>query len=325
MASMADLQPQHFLWHLDQNVATIRLDRPERKNPLTFESYAELRDTFRAMPYADDVDVVVIASNGGNFCSGGDVHEIIGPLVGMDMKSLLAFTRMTGDLVKAMINCGKPIIAAVDGVCVGAGAIIAMASDLRIATPESSTAFLFTRVGLAGCDMGACAMLPRIIGQGRAAELLYVGRSMSGAEGERWGFFNSLHAADELDGHAAELAASPRRRADVRPRHHQDAAQPGMEHEPRAGDRGRGPSSGDLHADRRFRTRLPRLRRSRAAGLRGQLTARSTPTGKESDHVERVPTPTAPSRVVEAGPGLLERRRGGGSDAVRRRDDRLER
>jgi enoyl-CoA hydratase/carnithine racemase len=206
MASMADLQPQHFLWHLDQNVATIRLDRPERKNPLTFESYAELRDTFRAMPYADDVDVVVIASNGGNFCSGGDVHEIIGPLVGMDMRSLLAFTRMTGDLVKAMINCGKPIIAAVDGVCVGAGAIIAMASDLRVATPESSTAFLFTRVGLAGCDMGACAMLPRIIGQGRAAELLYVGRSMSGTEGERWGFFNSLHAADALDGDAATLA-----------------------------------------------------------------------------------------------------------------------
>jgi enoyl-CoA hydratase/carnithine racemase len=204
--SMAALAPAHFLWEWDDRVATIRLDRPERKNPLTFESYAELRDTFRALPYADDVDVVVFASNGGNFCSGGDVHEIIGPLVAMDMKQLLAFTRMTGDLVKAMIGCGKPIIAAVDGVCVGAGAIVAMASDLRIATPEASTAFLFTRVGLAGCDMGACAMLPRIIGQGRAAELLYTGRSMSGAEGERWGFYNALHPADDLDAQALALA-----------------------------------------------------------------------------------------------------------------------
>ena len=156
---------------------------------------------------------MVFASNGGNFCSGGDVHEIIGPLVGMEMKELLQFTRMTGDLVKAMIGCGKPIIAAVDGVCVGAGAIIAMASDLRLATPEASTAFLFTRVGLAGCDMGACAILPRIIGQGRAAELLYTGRSMTAAEGERWGFFNSLHAADELDAQALLLAHAPGRRA----------------------------------------------------------------------------------------------------------------
>jgi enoyl-CoA hydratase/carnithine racemase len=205
MTVMADLKPQHFLWQVDDGIATVRLNRPERKNPLTFDSYAELRDTFRALPYADDVDVVVIGSNGGNFCSGGDVHEIIGPLVGMDMKQLLAFTRMTGDLVKAMIGCTKPIIAAVDGVCVGAGAIIAMASDLRVATPEATTAFLFTRVGLAGCDMGACAMLPRIIGQGRAAELLYTGRTMSAAEGERWGFFNALHPADELDERAAAL------------------------------------------------------------------------------------------------------------------------
>ena len=204
--SMAALAPTHFLWEWDDRIATIRLDRPERKNPLTFESYAELRDTFRSLAYTDDVDVVVFASNGGNFCSGGDVHEIIGPLVAMDMKQLLAFTRMTGDLVKAMIGCGKPIIAAVDGVCVGAGAIVAMASDLRIATPEASTAFLFTRVGLAGCDMGACAMLPRIIGQGRAAELLYTGRSMSGAEGERWGFFNALHPAADLDDQATALA-----------------------------------------------------------------------------------------------------------------------
>ena len=206
MTTMADLQPQHFLFQVDNGIATVRLNRPERKNPLTFKSYAELRDMFRGLVDADDVSVVVIAPNGGNFCSGGDVHEIIGPLVGMDMKELLRFTRMTGDLVKAMIGCGRPIISAVDGVCVGAGAIIAMASDMRIATPEASTAFLFTRVGLAGCDMGACAMLPRIIGQGRAAELLYTGRPMSAPEGERWGFFNALHPADELEERAQALA-----------------------------------------------------------------------------------------------------------------------
>ncbi len=183
---------------MDNDVAVIQLARPERKNPLTFESYAELRDTFRALTYADDVNAVVFLPNGGNFCSGGDVHDIIGPLVAMDMKALLAFTRMTGDLVKAMLGCGKPIIAAVDGVAVGAGAIIAMASDLRLATPEAKTAFLFTRVGLAGCDMGACAMLPRLIGQGRAAELLYTGRTMTAQEGERWGFYNRLVAADAL-------------------------------------------------------------------------------------------------------------------------------
>jgi enoyl-CoA hydratase/carnithine racemase len=206
MGAMAGLQPQHFLWDVVDRIAVLRLNRPERKNPLTFESYAELRDTFRALPYAMDVDVVVIAPNGGNFCSGGDVHDIIGPLVGMQMKELLAFTRMTGDLVKAMIGCGKPIIAAVDGVCVGAGAIIAMASDLRLATPGAKCAFLFTRVGLAGCDMGACAMLPRIIGQGRAAELLYTGRVMRADEGERWGFWNALHPAEELEGAAMALA-----------------------------------------------------------------------------------------------------------------------
>lgn len=207
MTNMANLKPQHFLWAVQNRIATIRLNRPDRKNPLTFESYAELRDTFRALPYADDVDVVVFASNGGNFCSGGDVHDIIGPLVGLDMKGLLAFTRMTGDLIKAMIACQKPIIAAVDGACVGAGAIIAMASDLRIATPEAKTAFLFTRVGLAGCDMGACAILPRIIGQGRAAELLYTGRVMTAAEGEAWGFWNALHDAGALDSAAQDLAA----------------------------------------------------------------------------------------------------------------------
>jgi enoyl-CoA hydratase/carnithine racemase len=206
MTELAGLAPRHFLWQVADGVATIRLNRPDRKNPLTFDSYAELRDTFRAMPEAGDVDVVVLGSNAGNFCSGGDVHEIIGPLVGLDMKGLLAFTRMTGDLVRAMLTCGKPVIAAVDGVCAGAGAILAMASDLRLATPEARCAFLFTRVGLAGCDMGACAMLPRIIGQGRAAELLYTGRVMSAAEGERWGFWNALHPAAEIDAAAMTLA-----------------------------------------------------------------------------------------------------------------------
>ncbi|MDE3027025.1 MAG: enoyl-CoA hydratase family protein [Paracoccaceae bacterium] len=207
MTTMAGLTPQHFLWEVQDRVAVVRLNRPERKNPLTFESYAELRDIFRALPYAEDVDVVVFASNGGNFCSGGDVHEIIGPLVGRDMKGLLAFTRMTGDLVKAMIGCGKPIIAAIDGICVGAGAIVAMASDLRLAAPTAKTAFLFTRVGLAGCDMGACAMLPRIIGQGRAAELLYTGRVMTAPEGLAWGFFNALHPAEQVEAEALSLAA----------------------------------------------------------------------------------------------------------------------
>jgi enoyl-CoA hydratase/carnithine racemase len=191
---------------MDGAVAMVQLIRPDRKNPLTFDSYAELRDTFRALRDAEDVHAVAFLPNGGNFCSGGDVHDIIGPLVRMSMKELLAFTRMTGDLVKAMLHCGKPIIAAIDGVAVGAGAIIAMASDLRIATPAAQTAFLFNRVGLAGCDMGACAILPRIIGQGRAAELLYTGRAMTAQEGERWGFFNKLVAADALENEALSLA-----------------------------------------------------------------------------------------------------------------------
>jgi enoyl-CoA hydratase/carnithine racemase len=207
MTALAGLAPRHFLWEVTDRIATIRLNRPERKNPLTFESYAELRDTFRALAHARDVDVVVFASNGGNFCSGGDVHEIIGPLIGLPMKELLAFTRMTGDLVKAMLHCGKPVIAAVDGICVGAGAIIAMAADLRLATPQAKCAFLFTRVGLAGCDMGACAILPRIIGQGRAAELLYTGRTMSAEEGHAWGFWNALHAPEALEDEAMALAA----------------------------------------------------------------------------------------------------------------------
>ncbi len=206
MTQLKGLTPRHFDWQVADGIATIRLTRPERKNPLTFDSYAELRDTFRALPYATDVDVVVLASNGGNFCSGGDVHEIIGPLVAMEMPELLAFTRMTGDLVKAIIGCGKPVIAAVDGICAGAGAILAMAADLRLATPQAKCAFLFTRVGLAGADMGACAILPRIIGQGRAAELLYTGRAMGADEGHAWGFWNALHAADALEGAAMDMA-----------------------------------------------------------------------------------------------------------------------
>jgi enoyl-CoA hydratase/carnithine racemase len=205
--------PRHFGWALADGVATVTLDRPERKNPLTFESYAELRDTFRALVYAPEVKAVVVTGAGGNFSSGGDVHEIIGPLTGMTMPELLAFTRMTGDLVKAMRACPQPIVAAIDGVCVGAGAIVAMASDLRLATPAAKTAFLFTRVGLAGCDMGACAILPRIIGQGRAAELLYTGRVMTAEEGERWGFHNRIVPApalrDEAAALARELAAGP--------------------------------------------------------------------------------------------------------------------
>jgi enoyl-CoA hydratase/carnithine racemase len=192
MSGFEDFAPRHFGWSLAGGVATITLSRPERKNPLTFDSYAELRDAFRALCYADAVKAVVITGAGGNFSSGGDVHEIIGPLTRMDMRGLLNFTRMTGDLVKAIRNCPQPVIAAIDGICAGAGAILAMASDIRFATPAAKCGFLFTRVGLAGCDMGACAMLPRIIGQGRAAELLFTGRMMSADEGERWGFYNRL-------------------------------------------------------------------------------------------------------------------------------------
>jgi len=200
--------PTHFGWSFEAGVATVMLNRPERKNPLTFESYAELRDMFRDLVYLPEVKAVVVTGAGGNFSSGGDVHEIIGPLTEMAMPELLAFTRMTGDLVKAMRNCPQPIVAALDGICVGAGAIMAMASDMRLATPVTKTAFLFTRVGLAGCDMGACAILPRIIGQGRASELLYTGRMMSAEEGERWGFHNRLVASDEVLAAAQDLARS---------------------------------------------------------------------------------------------------------------------
>ena len=202
-----NFKPEHFLWDFKAGVATITLNRPARMNPLTFESYAELRDTFRNLVYVPAVKAIVMMGAGGNFSSGGDVHEIIGPLVKMDMPDLLKFTRMTGDLVKAMRGCPQPIITAVDGICVGAGAIIAMASDLRFATAEARTAFLFNRVGLAGCDMGACAILPRIIGQGRASELLFTGRTMSAEEGERWGFFNRIVAKAKLGAEALDMAA----------------------------------------------------------------------------------------------------------------------
>jgi len=211
--SLAKYAARNFQFEVSRAVATITLNRPERKNPLTFESYAELCDLFRTMAHADDVKVVVLNGAGENFCSGGDVHEIIGPLTKLDMPGLLAFTQMTGDLVKAMRACPQPIVAAIDGICVGAGAILALASDIRFGTARSKTAFLFTRVGLAGCDMGACAMLPRVIGQGRAAELLYTGRNLPGEEAERWGFFNRLCAPEALlkdaQALAAELAAGP--------------------------------------------------------------------------------------------------------------------
>ena len=210
----ADFAPEHFLWSVDAGgVAQVTLNRPDRKNPLTFESYAELRDTFRKLVHVDDVKAVIITGAGGNFCSGGDVHEIIGPLTRMDMGGLLDFTRMTGDLVKAMRACPQPIIAAVDGICVGAGAILAMASDLRYASPRAKVGFLFVKVGLAGCDMGACAILPRIIGQGRASELLYTGRMMGAEEGLDWGFFNAIEAPDAVLARARamaeEIAAGP--------------------------------------------------------------------------------------------------------------------
>ncbi|HEY3146636.1 MAG TPA: enoyl-CoA hydratase family protein [Dongiaceae bacterium] len=205
-----DYTARHFLWEAsdDGRVAIVRLNRPEKKNPLTFGSYAELRDLFRELVYASDVRAIVLTGAGGNFSSGGDVFEIIEPLTKMAMPDLLAFTRMTGDLVKAMRKCPQLVIAAVDGVCAGAGAILAMASDLRLATPEARTAFLFTRVGLSGADMGACGILPRIIGQGRATELLLTGRAMSASEGHAWGFYNALHAAGDLETQALALARS---------------------------------------------------------------------------------------------------------------------
>ena len=204
----ADFSPQHFRWEVDNRVATVTLDRPEKKNPLTLESYDELGQTFRKLARVDDVSAVVVTGAEGNFCSGGDVNEIIGPLIKMAMPELMAFTRMTGELIKSIRACPQPIIAAIDGICAGAGACVAMAADMRYGTPRAKVAFLFVRVGLAGCDMGACAMLPRIVGHGRASELLYTGRSMAGEEAERWGFFNRLCEPDALVSEAQKLAGT---------------------------------------------------------------------------------------------------------------------
>ena len=203
---LASYEAKHFSYAFEAGVATLTLNRPERKNPLTFDSYHELRDLFAALNHASDVKSVVLAGSGGNFCSGGDVHEIIGPLTKMSMPEMLEFTRMTGDLVKQMRLCPQPIIAAIDGICAGAGAMMALAADMRLGTAQAKTAFLFTRVGLAGADMGACALLPRMIGQGRASELLFTGRAMTAQEGLQWGFFNALHDANELQAAAQKLA-----------------------------------------------------------------------------------------------------------------------
>ena len=209
---LEDIRPQHFGWAVEDRVATVTINRPERKNPLTFDSYRELSDTFHRLRHVEEVKTVVITGAGENFCSGGDVHEIIGPLVRMReenrMDRLLEFTRLTGELVRTMRGCPQPIVAAIDGICAGAGAILAMASDLRLGTPRSRVAFLFARVGLSGADMGACAILPRIIGQGRASELLYTGRFMEAAEAERWGFYNRIVEPDKLQAEARELARS---------------------------------------------------------------------------------------------------------------------
>ena len=258
----AAFAPEHFLWRLDGKVATITLNRPERKNPLTFESYAGLRDTFRHLAKDETVKAVIVTGAGENFCSGGDVHEIIGPLVAMAMPELLAFTRTTGALVKAMRDCPQPIVAAVDGSCAGAGACIAMAADMRLGTERAKVAFLFTRVGLAGCDMGACAMLPRIIGQGRAAELLFTGRSMGGRRGRTLGLLQPAVRTGGAGGRGGGAGGAAGRRADARPRHHEDDAEPGMEHGHRRSHRGRGRGPGDLYADERLPARL--------RGLRGQ-------------------------------------------------------
>ena len=204
--AMASYSASHFAYAFDSGVATLTLNRPERKNPLTFDSYHELRNLFAALNYATDVKTVVLTGEGGNFCSGGDVHEIIGPLTRMSMTEMLEFTRMTGDLVKQMRLCLQPIIAAIDGICAGAGAMMALAADMRLGTPQAKTAFLFTRVGLAGADMGACALLPRMVGQGRASELLFTGRAMTAQEGLQWGFFNALHEANDLLPAAQKLA-----------------------------------------------------------------------------------------------------------------------
>jgi 1,4-dihydroxy-2-naphthoyl-CoA synthase len=239
---IADYQARNFLFSVKDGVATITLNRPDRKNPLTFDSYAELRELFRAMAYAGDAHAIVITGAGDNFCSGGDVHEIIGPLTKLDMPGLLAFTRMTGDVVKAMRSCPQPIVAAIDGVCAGAGAILAMAADIRMGTARSKTAFLFARVGLAGCDMGACALLPRLIGQGRASELLYSGR-------RALGLFQPAMCARRAACAGARICFRPRRWPDLRAWHDQENAAAGVEHGRRRSHRSGSAGSGHLHDD----------------------------------------------------------------------------
>ncbi len=249
---LSEYSPKHFLLTVESGVALVTLNRPERKNPLTFESYRELTDFFRACAFDDDVKVVVVTGAGGNFSSGGDVFEIIGPLVQMDTKGLTAFTRMTGDLVKAMRACPQPIVAAVEGICAGAGAIVAMASDMRLAADGAKVAFLFNKVGLAGCDMGACAILPRIIGQSRASELLYTGRFMTAEEGERWGFFCRIVAPAEVLPQAQLLAKQVAEGPTLCQHHDQADAGDGMGDVGGGGDRGRGGGPGALHDHRRF-------------------------------------------------------------------------
>ncbi len=268
---LADYSPKHFLLAVVGGVATVTLNRPERKNPLTFESYRELTDFFRACAMDDEVKTIVVSGAGGNFSSGGDVFEIIGPLVQMDTKGLTAFTRMTGDLVKAMRACPQPIIAAVEGICAGAGAIIAMASDLRLAAVGAKVAFLFNKVGLAGCDMGACAILPRIIGQSRASELLYTGRFMTAEEGERWGFFSRIVTPDTGAGAGATAGQADFRRADICQHHDQAYAGDGMGDVGGGGDRGRSRCPGLVHDDGRFRPRVRGVFEQADPGVSGEL------------------------------------------------------
>ena len=268
---LSGYKAQHVRLTVDGKVATLTLNRPDKKNPLTFESYAEIANIFRAAAKDKQVKAFVITGEGGNFCSGGDVFEIIGPLVEMNTVDLLEFTRMTGEAVKAMRQCPQPIIAAIDGVCAGAGAILAMASDLRLGTAKAKVAFLFNRVGLAGCDMGACAILPRIIGQGRASELLYTGRVDGRRGGRALGLLQPARGARSGARRGDQAGEGTRRRPDLRQRHDQAHAGDGMGDVGRAGDRGRSGRAGAVHGDGGFRARLPRLRREAEAGVRGQL------------------------------------------------------
>ena len=271
---LADYTPKHFLLAVVDGVATVTLNRPERKNPLTFESYRELTDFFRACAFDDQVKVIIVTGAGGNFSSGGDVFEIIGPLIKMDTKGLTAFTRMTGDLVKAMRACPQPIVAAVEGICAGAGAIVAMASDIRYAATGTKVAFLFNKVGLAGCDMGACAILPRIIGQSRASELLYTGRFMTAEEGERWGFFSRIVTPEHVLAQALQLARSIAEGPTFANTMTKRMLADGMGDVGGGGDRGRGGGAGAVHDHGRFRPRLRGLCQQGQAGvLRANLEA----------------------------------------------------